>query len=67
MLLVTATGASLVSVVGAGLGKKNLVKPDFVKRTPTWYPESREEVLLFGRDRKGNTFWREMMFFHIAG
>jgi len=54
-------------VVGAGLGKKNLVKPDFVKRTPTWYPESREEVLLFGRDRKGNTFWREMMFFHIAG
>lgn len=33
MLLVTGIGTSLVSVVGAGLGRKKLVKSDFVKRT----------------------------------
>lgn len=68
MLLVTGIGTSLVSVVGAGLGRKKLVKSDFVKRTPppTQYPESIEEALLFGRDGKANNFWRKMTFFILS-
>lgn len=66
MLLVTGTGTDLVYVVGAGLGKKNLVKPDFVQRTPDEVPRKRRGSAAIWEGWKRKHFLEKDYALHVV-